>query len=449
VTVPNSLENSILRTSNLIAEQLQRLPAENSEVARFTNQLQELLQADRTGIRAGNAVLGGLRQLRYLVDNHARNLGKVRVSLSDAKPANQPSVSQSDISKADAPQSGICFTNLSLWSQKATVPEQAMAMTRETDFSIAPSLLFSLDAADPEFDPVSPTAKIVAYLRSLDPQLHFQPAAPLLEIGRQLVEALELDAETLAALAELFQIRHHALDVALERACVRQIVELAAGISPRGFHWYMNHPDSVYVESDLPALMIRKAKLLRDAIPKSNRQTGGLLHCCGTNVMNHIGLEKTLDLLDAEQPFALVCEGLLLYFSQGEMDIFLDNMAKLLRDHPSGVWITDLVTRADLLHVVQASPGVAQGVRRVFEGTGRSVIAGNPLQDLNQATAVMAGHGLRITPIVALREIAAARRRRGLQSGQLGRQPEMLLGERKIWSVQSVSANGQKRSTGD
>jgi len=56
---------------------------------------------------------------------------------------------------------------------QARLPASVRAATRQLRFSIQPSLLHEAKRDNTTFDPVSPTAKIVAYLRGLDKSLQF------------------------------------------------------------------------------------------------------------------------------------------------------------------------------------------------------------------------------------------------------------------------------------
>ena len=77
-----------------------------------------------------------------------------------------------------------------------------------------------------------------------------------------LLGAPDLDALLLA--------RHHAIDTLLERAIdageVSQVVEIAAGLSPRGWRFASRYgSDLTYVETDLPGMTRRKEDLLARA----------------------------------------------------------------------------------------------------------------------------------------------------------------------------------------
>src|SRR3954468_5152033 len=65
--------------------------------------------------------------------------------------------------------------------------------------------------------------------------------------------------------------RHRVIDAMLDQAIadgrVGQVLEVAAGMSPRGWRFTESHPDLPYVEADLPEMAARK----RDALPRVGR----------------------------------------------------------------------------------------------------------------------------------------------------------------------------------
>lgn len=60
--------------------------------------------------------------------------------------------------------------------------------------------------------------------------------------------------------------RHHLIDHlvrdAIEQRGVRQVLEIACGLSPRGYRFRQQYPDLKYVEADLPDMAARKHRLL-------------------------------------------------------------------------------------------------------------------------------------------------------------------------------------------
>src|SRR5947209_14596367 len=64
--------------------------------------------------------------------------------------------------------------------------------------------------------------------------------------------------------------RHRAIDAVLDRAVsqgIEQVLELASGLSPRGWRFTRRRPELRYIEADLPGMAARK----RDALARAAR----------------------------------------------------------------------------------------------------------------------------------------------------------------------------------
>jgi O-methyltransferase involved in polyketide biosynthesis len=150
------------------------------------------------------------------------------------------------------------------------------------------------------------------------------------------IGAPDLDALLLA--------RHHAIDVLLEQAIeageVTQVVELAAGLSPRGWRFATRHPDLTYVETDLPAMAGRKDRLLRDADLLRPGHRVRALDAFATS-----GPDSLLALADELVPSrgtAVITEGLLNYFSMEHVRTLWDTLGTTLRRFPRGLYLSDI-----------------------------------------------------------------------------------------------------------
>ena len=321
---------------------------------------------------------------------------------------------------------------MSYLSQQAQIPSHVLDMAKEKRFSIDPQLLFAKDWDNDQFDPVSPTAKIVGYLRSRDKSLSFAAQPAMEKEGKELLSQLsDVDAKTVQLMAALFQCRYHTVNAAIANSGASQVIELASGISPRGLQWARSVPDSIFVETDLPALMIHKSKLLRGQILDSTEINAGILHCAGADVLNLDSIREALTAIDRELPFVIVSEGLLLYLSTDELNVLMGHMASILRDHPQATWIADFVSKANLGELLESSPGVAHAVRKVFSMTGREVIGANPFQSDECITAMLAENQLEVRSRIDLVQIENTRDK------QPSDEVLEMLGSRRIWTISS------------
>ena len=136
-------------------------------------------------------------------------------------------------------------------------------------------------------------------------------------------------------------------------------------------------PGTIYVESDLPHLMIHKVKLIRNTLIDEEHDSRGVLHCCTVDVLNQ---KSVMHSLDVEKPFTMVTEGLLLYFGQTEMNESFHNISIVLNRYEHDFRVTDFVTQQNLKELFMSDPDVARGVKDVFSLTGRNVFPDNPFE---------------------------------------------------------------------
>lgn len=407
-----SLHQQLIARTNSVKDQIDGLPPTDPLKSWFLFELEQVGRNadDPAGsLQDENARLKSLSQLAHLIAKHAFQLQNSETSVVDE------------------------FRYDSISTVQARVPALVLESARELRFSIEPALLHQPSPVNDQFDPVSPTAKIVGVLRAQDQSLQLIDEPTLLSEGEKLLNELGIvDPVSRAAMSVLFQSRYHALNIAIAETKVAQIVELAAGISPRGLQWSRMSPDTLYVESDLPQLIVRKAKFIRNALYSDCEPLRGFLHCCAVDVLERSSLFQALSGVDTNKPFAIVTEGLLLYFREVELKQFLQNLHHVMAEFPQTCWVTDLVTRDDLDQLRSSHPEVIQAIRKVFSLTGRSVIPDNPFQTEDCIHRLLGDCGLRVEATVPLgsatsllkleHEISPARR-------------DQIVGTRKIWQI--------------
>ena len=327
----------------------------------------------------------------------------------------------------------------SILTVQARLPSNVLDSTRNLNFSIEPALLHEISNANEQFDPVSPTAKVVSYLRSLDPSLSLFGESELNQQGKQILEQLNVDdSQTKELMGVMFQSRYHSFNVAVQKHESIQVVEFAAGVSPRGLQWSQNSPGTIYFESDLPQLMVRKAKLIRNSLISSETdgRERGLLHCCGIDVLNEDSIRKALELVDLDQRITFVTEELLLYFSEEELGQFLTNIRNILMRYPKAIWISDLVSSEELANFVSCHSGVASAVKSVFEMTGRSVVSQNPFPNVTAFTEFLNRFGLEIIDRTPLDSTLGSI---NFEHTLSLKQMKNIVGERCVYSIKTLS----------
>ena len=368
-----NIQQQAIALSKKVAQQVNSLAPRDPVKPWFLVELDKisvLESAEQNTLEENNARISALRQLYHLVFQHCARKQNPKNEISDS------------------------FDKASFLTVQARLPANVLDTTRRLQFTIEPSLLHEKLHDNELFDSVSPTAKVVSFLRSMDPSLNPFEASELNQQGYEILERLGVDQQTKELMAVMFQSRYHAVNVAIQQINSAQAIEFASGVSPRGLQWSQNSPGTIYVESDLPGLMSRKAKLVRNSLMSSTNECRGLLHCCGVDVFNQNSIGRVLELLNPDDPITLITEGLLLYFSEDELGQFLDNIRNLLVKYPRATWVTDLVSNSDLQNFANCYPGVALAVKSIFELTGRPVIAQNPFSDASAFANCLARFGL-------------------------------------------------------
>ena len=152
-----------------------------------------------------------------------------------------------------------------------------------------------------------------------------------------LIGVPDLDALLLA--------RHHSIDTLLERAieagAVSQVVEIAAGLSPRGWRFTSRHGAGLtYVETDLPAMAHRKKSLLDRAGLSAPGHRVRVLDAFKPSGPD--SLTELADELDPDRGTAIITEGLINYFPMSDVETLWRSVATVLHRFPQGLYLSDL-----------------------------------------------------------------------------------------------------------
>lgn len=321
----------------------------------------------------------------------------------------------------------------SFYTMNSRLPSSLLEMVKQTNFSIEPKLLLEGAESVELFDLVSPTAKVVGYLRGRDATLTFAESLSCPQESRTILEDLGItDSGVQEAMSLLFRARYHCINAVVAAQTKPQVLEVASGISPRGLHWSREHPGTVYIESDLPTLMREKAKIIRNTIQADTVARRGVLHCCGIDALDLASLQHALEYTDPQAGLVIVTEGLLLYFSTEEMQQFLTNMHTILAQRPQAVWVADFVTQKNLTEMFTSHRSVAVAVKNVFASTQREVVSANPFTDDDCVHSLLAEYGLKITS----QSLLSDQDRQSDVFEKHARKPlRSICGNRKIWTI--------------
>jgi len=194
---------------------------------------------------------------------------------------------------------------------------------------------------------ISPTAHYTGYVWARNGLSH-----PELESreGRILYEALRPMMGVNAALGrgtlEAYLLaRHRAIDALLERAVeqrgVAAVIEVAAGLSPRGWRFTQRYGERLtYVEADLPGMAERKRQALERIGSLSEHHRVRVL-----DALSHDGPESLAAVaaeLDSGAGLAIITEGLLGYLPRDAVEDIWRRFATVLDGFWSGAYISDI-----------------------------------------------------------------------------------------------------------
>jgi O-methyltransferase involved in polyketide biosynthesis len=254
---------------------------------------------------------------------------------------------------------------------------------------------------------ISPTAYVTGYfwyshgmsheaLATRQGRLLHYLFRPLI-VGTHAVGGLSMDALMLA--------RHRGIDSVLARAIeegrVRQVIEVAAGLSPRGWDFMRRYGDRLtYIETDLPQMAALKRGLLTGAGLLASRHRVVELNALEDSGPQSIfGIAETLD---PKLGTAIVAEGLLNYFDAATAAGVWRRFAEALRRFSNGVYLSDLYLQSD-------HDGMAGGIFKKFLSSfvrGRIHVH---FESRQQAIDVMSGAGFSAARIHETSELPATR----------------------------------------
>lgn len=142
----------------------------------------------------------------------------------------------------------------------------------------------------------------------------------------------------------LLLARHRIIDSILDdliRGGIGQVVEVACGMSPRGWRFTERFGERlIYVEADLPGMAQRK----RDALARMESLTD-CHRVVGLDVLQEGGagsLEALVETLDQTKGLAIVTEGLLSYLDDDTVNALWGRFAAALGRFEKGVYLSDL-----------------------------------------------------------------------------------------------------------
>jgi len=144
--------------------------------------------------------------------------------------------------------------------------------------------------------------------------------------------------------------RHRAIDALLDQAiasgAVGQVIEVAAGLSPRGWDFARRYGSRIhYVEADLPQMALRKrARLAAAGLETPQHRVVALDALADDGALSLATLAQSLD---PGKGVAIITEGLLNYFDTDTVLGMWRRFAAVLKSFPTGVYFSDLHLASD------------------------------------------------------------------------------------------------------
>lgn len=187
---------------------------------------------------------------------------------------------------------------------------------------------------------ISPTAFGVAWRRThCDIPFSrdiFKEIEKLCSAGGPLILADRVKA---TELTPLFEARYKLVDRLLEQSGAGQVLEIAAGFSPRGMARTAASSSTRYVELELAGIARQKREIIASLIAQGKLASRAHLHVETGNALHKKDVETSVSYFDQNEPIAVVNEGLLRYLTFGERARLARNILALLKRF-GGVWIT-------------------------------------------------------------------------------------------------------------
>lgn len=196
-------------------------------------------------------------------------------------------------------------------------------------------------------DRISPTAHYTGFVWARNGLSH--PRLQTTE-GRVLYESLRgVMAVSVAlggnSLERYLLARHRAIDRLLEEAIesgrVSQVIEVASGLSARGWRFSSRYGDRItYVEADLPGMAERKRRALADIGSLSDHHR--MVDLDALAAAGPHSLSAVASSLKRARGTAVITEGLLGYLDTPSVLGLWERIAAVLNGFPAGLYLSDL-----------------------------------------------------------------------------------------------------------
>ncbi len=173
---------------------------------------------------------------------------------------------------------------------------------------------------------------------TLPGQILYHSSRPWMFLGRTVLGISDLET----SLLQRHLILDYLLEQTIKKSKVSQVLELACGLSPRGFRFKKKtgFKDILYIEADLPGMVKHKKALLQKEGLLGPRHK--VITCNILSENSEYSLENIAKkYLDPAMPTAVITEGIVNYFDISTMNNLWSRIASLLQSFSGGVYLSD------------------------------------------------------------------------------------------------------------
>ncbi len=225
------------------------------------------------------------------------------------------------------------------------------------------------------YEKISSTVKLVAYVRTFT-NIPFAKEMALESGAEECFRSLaDESAGPVTQFIPIVEARYKMTDQIIAQHQITQVLEIAAGLSPRGLSMTEN-PDVVYVATDLSHIL-KQAKAVTEAILAKLNIARPNLYFRIVNTLDREDLLQAATPFQSGKPVAIITEGLLPYLSRAEKMLLAGNIHELLKKY-GGIWITsDVNTKESFKNLSHTDEKIRsrmrQRIKNLSAATGRNM----------------------------------------------------------------------------
>ncbi len=183
-------------------------------------------------------------------------------------------------------------------------------------------------------NPVFNTAKMTLFVLALSGDEDAKRIVSQLGLKAEVqgTSEIKLSKQDLLCIAVGIWLRFNIMNLLSEHSGFGTEIDLPCGYTPKAAKFARK--DKKFVGLDLPAVITEFEPVIMPMIEEDKR---GLVKFQAVDATNYDSLKEVFDGIQGE--VCITTEGLLMYFTESETSVFLDNIRRLLKAH-GGCWIT-------------------------------------------------------------------------------------------------------------